>query len=173
MSEQANTWVIDDLDGLTITIVAITIGTWDVMVGGGTDPLIITATTNGRQRVANALSGAPASAEEDTVELTVGGARDRARIPAWGIRQVDALRPQPQVRIRLEFRARSHARSCQARQPNRHVPRVPEPRSRRTGRCRQARFYVEYTAGSTRLRSGRASLNKYLARGRHVHPRFI
>ena len=73
MSEQANTWVIDDLDGLTITIVAITIGTWDVMVGGGTDPLIITATTNGRQRVANALSGAPASAEEDTVELTVGG----------------------------------------------------------------------------------------------------
>ena len=73
MTEQANTWGIDDLDGLTSTIVAITIGPWDVMVGGGPDRFIITATTDAGQRVANALSGAPASAEEDTVELTVGG----------------------------------------------------------------------------------------------------
>lgn len=73
MTEQTNAWGIDELDGHTRTIVSTTIGPWDVMVGGGPDRFIITATTDAGQRVANALSGTPASGDEDTVELTVGG----------------------------------------------------------------------------------------------------
>lgn len=73
MMDHSDAQGIDELDGHTSTIVATTIRPWDVMVGGGPDRFIITATSDAGQRVANALSRTPPSGDEDTVELTVGG----------------------------------------------------------------------------------------------------
>ncbi|MCM3657607.1 hypothetical protein M3147_10130 [Agromyces mediolanus] len=72
MSDDADRWGIDELDGLTHTLIAHRIQGWEVMVGGGPDRFIVTATTDDGNRVANAINGAPAD-DDETVELTVGG----------------------------------------------------------------------------------------------------
>ncbi|WP_305091624.1 hypothetical protein [Prescottella sp. R16] len=60
---------IDLLDGLTCTLVARQFGVWEVMVGGGPDCFVVTATS--ADRVANAVTGG--RSEAGTVDLTVGG----------------------------------------------------------------------------------------------------
>ncbi|MBM4607243.1 hypothetical protein A5N72_11665 [Prescottella equi] len=59
------------LDGLHDTIASAYVGAWEVMVGGGPDRYVLTAT--GGAGVANALSCGRTGAEDDTVDLTVGG----------------------------------------------------------------------------------------------------
>lgn len=63
---------IDRLDGVFHTLVATRTASWEIMVGGGPEWFIVTAT--GSDRVANALTTAvDLLADEDTVDLTVGG----------------------------------------------------------------------------------------------------
>ncbi|MFC9514916.1 hypothetical protein ACFTSD_04225 [Nocardiaceae bacterium NPDC056970] len=59
------------LDGLHDTIASAYVGAWEVMVGGGPDRYVVTAT--GGAGVANALSGDQTGPADDTVDLTVGG----------------------------------------------------------------------------------------------------
>ncbi|GLU87778.1 hypothetical protein [Agromyces sp. NBRC 114283] len=74
MSNEADRWGIDELDGLTRTLIAHRIQDWDVMIGGGPDRFIVTATADQGTRVANALSGTPLDDNDDeTVDLTIGG----------------------------------------------------------------------------------------------------
>lgn len=56
------------LDGVTNTLVALTIGEWEVLVGGGPDRFVVTATRP--DRVVNAVTD-PEN-EDETIDLTVG-----------------------------------------------------------------------------------------------------
>ena len=56
------------LDGVTNTVVAITIGEWEVLVGGGPDRFVVTATRP--DRVVNAVTDH--ENEDETIDLTVG-----------------------------------------------------------------------------------------------------
>ncbi len=67
---------IDHLDGVHETLVAQRVGEWEVLVGGGPDRFVLTATAG--DHVANALTADPAAGGEDeddegTIDLTVGG----------------------------------------------------------------------------------------------------
>ncbi len=70
---------IDGLDGRTHTLVGSTMGPWEVMIGGGPDQFVLTATANDGRRAANALTAATVGDTDDdddddeTVDLTVGG----------------------------------------------------------------------------------------------------
>lgn len=67
-------WGIDELDGQTHTLVSHEISGWEVMIGGGPEQFILTATRDSGQRIANALTSTALDDEDDdTVELTVGG----------------------------------------------------------------------------------------------------
>lgn len=74
MTENTAAWGIDELDGSTHTLVANRIGHWEVMIGGGPELFVLTATADGGGRIANALTAVePDDDDEETVDLTVGG----------------------------------------------------------------------------------------------------
>lgn len=63
---------IDALDGVHHTLVALNIGDWEVLIGGGPERFILTATAG--DHVANALTADDEdSFDDDTIELTAGG----------------------------------------------------------------------------------------------------
>lgn len=63
---------IDALDGLHETLVTHRCGMWEVMVGGGPDRFVLTATSG--DQVVNALTADDeGDFDEDTFDLTVGG----------------------------------------------------------------------------------------------------
>jgi hypothetical protein len=59
---------VDRLDGVANTLVAIDLGGWEVMVGGGPDRFVVTATS--ADRVANAVTDH--ENDDETIDLTVG-----------------------------------------------------------------------------------------------------
>ncbi|GAA1633147.1 Imm1 family immunity protein [Leucobacter chromiireducens] len=61
---------IDALDGLHVTLTADRIGPWDVMIGGGPEWFVLTATAGTHSVNALAFSD---GRDEGTVDLTVGG----------------------------------------------------------------------------------------------------
>ncbi|GAA2908493.1 hypothetical protein JOD62_001378 [Microbacterium keratanolyticum] len=68
-----DSWGIDELDGQTHTLVTREISGWEVMIGGGPEQFIVTATRDSGQRIANALTSTEPDDDDDTVDLTVGG----------------------------------------------------------------------------------------------------
>lgn len=80
---------VDGLDGAECSLVSGRVGAWDVMVGGGPDGFVVTATSADGTRIANALSalvprdsavedrdevhGDDDDDDDETVDLTVGG----------------------------------------------------------------------------------------------------
>ncbi|RMI13808.1 hypothetical protein [Cellulomonas triticagri] len=64
---------VDGLDGVHETLVADRIGEWEVMVGGGPERFVLTATAG--DSVANAVTADQPDGDEDddTIDLTVGG----------------------------------------------------------------------------------------------------
>ncbi|UOR02480.1 hypothetical protein MUN77_04010 [Leucobacter allii] len=66
-------WGLDDLDGNASSLVSHRLGAWDLMIGGGPDAYIVTATGEAGARVANALSSVALDDDATTVDLTVGG----------------------------------------------------------------------------------------------------
>ena len=60
------------LDGISTTLISGHVRDWEVMVGGGPDRFVVTA-TSAAGRIANALHAlGPGEDEGDTVDLTVG-----------------------------------------------------------------------------------------------------
>lgn len=68
-----DSWGIDELDGQTHTLITREISGWEVMIGGGPEQFIVTATRDSGQRIANALTSTEPDDDDDTVDLTVGG----------------------------------------------------------------------------------------------------
>ncbi|WP_394162314.1 hypothetical protein [Galactobacter valiniphilus] len=61
-----------ELDGTTRTLANALVGQWEVMVGGGPELFVLTASAGGGQRTANAITSAPVT-EAQTVSITVSG----------------------------------------------------------------------------------------------------
>ena len=64
---------IDELDGAARSLTTLKIGLWEVMIGGGPEAFILTATAG--SRTANALTSVDLSGEPATVEVALGGER--------------------------------------------------------------------------------------------------
>ncbi|WP_414172554.1 hypothetical protein [Clavibacter tessellarius] len=73
--DNARSWGIEDLDGRACTEVGHEVGPWQVLIGGGPDRFMVTASAENGLRIANALSVAEDDDhdEDDTIDLTVGG----------------------------------------------------------------------------------------------------
>ncbi|MDR2257170.1 MAG: hypothetical protein LBE25_14410 [Arthrobacter sp.] len=61
-----------DLDGSTRTLATHLVGEWEVMVGGGPELFVLTASAGGGRRTANAITSAPVT-QDQTVFITVSG----------------------------------------------------------------------------------------------------
>lgn len=98
MTDASDNWGIDELDGLTTTLITHRILGWEVMVGGGDEVFMVTASSDGGNRVANALTtAAPDDDDDDTVELTVGG--QAIEVPReYGLTRAETLRALEDLR---------------------------------------------------------------------------